>query len=94
MARKLTDFTGQDIREGSIGVYPSRQGNTVRNSEGIVLQISSVKDARGRSHPELLVQPTGRDSGQIQRKTRKVVAVAVEHFAVTGYQQPPDAPQA
>lgn len=85
MARKLTDFTGADIIEGSIGVYPSRQGNTVRNSEAIVKQIRSVRDARGRSHPELLVQPTGRDSGHIQRKTLTAVAVAAEHFAVTGH---------
>ncbi|WP_282203920.1 hypothetical protein [Kitasatospora fiedleri] len=88
MSRKLTDFTGQPITEGSVGVYPSRQGNTVRNSEGVVRTIRTIRDARGRSHPELLVQPTGRDSGHIQRKTRKTVAVAAEHFAVTGYADP------
>ncbi|MFD8595405.1 hypothetical protein ACFV1L_10425 [Kitasatospora sp. NPDC059646] len=88
MARRLTDFTGQPITEGTVGVYPSRQGNTVRQSEGVVRQISMIRDDRGRSHPELLVQPTGRDSGHIQRKTRKVVSVAAEHFAVTGYTSP------
>ncbi|OKI19283.1 hypothetical protein [Streptomyces sp. CB03911] len=85
MGRQLTDFTGADIRVGSVGVYPSRQGNTVRNSEAVVQQIHNIRDAKGRSYPELVVQPTGRDSGHIQRKTRKLVEIAAEHFAVTGY---------
>ena len=93
MSRKLTDFTGEPIVRGSVGVYPSRQGNTVRNSEGVVRQIHMIRDARGRSYPELLVQPTGRDSGRIQRRTRKAVHVAAEHFAVTGYAAP-DVPDA
>ncbi len=91
MSRKLTDFMGTDIREGSVGVYPSRQGNTVRNSQAIVRQIRTVRDSKGRAYPELLVQPTGRDSGHIQRKTNKLVEIGAEHFAVTGWTDPTQA---
>jgi hypothetical protein len=81
---RLTDFTGQEIRPGAVGVYPSRQGNRVRNSEAVVLETKSSR-AGGRVRPILVVQPTGRDSGFIQRKTRRTVRVSSEHFAVTGY---------
>ncbi|MFD0276194.1 hypothetical protein ACFVHB_20135 [Kitasatospora sp. NPDC127111] len=88
MARKLTDFTGQDVREGAVIVYSTRQANSVRMSEGVVRQVASYRDPKGRTHKTLTVQPTGRDSGDIQRKTRNVVEIAAEHFAVVGYQSP------
>ncbi|GAB7187124.1 hypothetical protein ATKI12_6955 [Kitasatospora sp. Ki12] len=85
MARKLTDFTAQSVREGAVIVYGTRQGNSVRLSEGVVRQISSYRDQRGRTHRTLRVEPTGRDSGDIQRKTLAEVEIAAEHFAVIGY---------
>ncbi|MFD8315919.1 hypothetical protein [Kitasatospora purpeofusca] len=86
MARRLTDFTGQDVREGAVVVYATRQGNGVRMSEGVVRQVGSYRDQTGRTHKTLTVQPTGRDSGEIARKTRDVVTISVEHVAVLGYE--------
>jgi hypothetical protein len=80
---RLTDFTGAEIRPGSVIAYPTRQGNVVRNSEAIVLETRSDKST-GRVVPVLRVRPTGRDSGFIARKTLAVQTVAAEHVVVIG----------
>lgn len=80
---RLTDFTGAEIRPGSVIAYPSRQGNVVRNSEAIVLETMSDKST-GRVVPMLKVKPTGRDSGFIARKTLAVQTVRAEHVVVIG----------
>jgi hypothetical protein len=78
---RLTDFTGAEIRPGVLIVYPTRQGNRVRQSEAIVLETMSDK-ATGRVVPMLKVRPTGRDSGFIARKTTSIRTVSAEHVAV------------
>jgi hypothetical protein len=80
---RLTDFTGAEIRPGSLIAYPTRQGNVVRNSEAIVLETLSDKRT-GRVVPMLSVRPTGRDSGFIARKTLAVQTVRAEHVVVIG----------
>jgi hypothetical protein len=80
---RLTDFTGAEIRRGSLIAYPTRQGNVVRNSEAIVLETLSDKRT-GRVVPMLMVRPTGRDSGFIARKTLAVQTVRAEHVVVIG----------
>ncbi|MFD5161012.1 hypothetical protein ACFWMJ_23535 [Streptomyces hawaiiensis] len=78
---RLTDFTGAEIRPGVVIAYPTRQGNVVRNSEAIVLETMSDRST-GRVVPMLKVQPTGRDSGFIARKTLTSQKVSAEHVVV------------
>ncbi|WP_328967930.1 hypothetical protein [Streptomyces sp. NBC_00239] len=80
---RLTDFTGAEIHVGAVIAYPTRQGNVVRNSEGVVLELHSNKST-GRVVPMLRVRPTGRDSGFIARKTLAVQTVSAEHVVVIG----------
>ncbi|MGI5404162.1 hypothetical protein ACQEVG_32870 [Streptomyces sp. CA-135486] len=80
---RLTDFTGAEIRVGSLIAYPTRQGNVVRNSEAVVLETKSDKST-GRVVPMLKVKPTGRDSGFIARKTLTEQTVSAEHVVVIG----------
>lgn len=80
---RLTDFTGAEIRPGKIVVYATRQGNVVRMTEAIVKELQTNK-ATGRVVPELLVKPTGRDSGFIARKTLTPQTVAADRVVVIG----------
>jgi hypothetical protein len=80
---RLTDFTGAEIRPGGLVSYATRQGNVVRLSEGVVLELESNK-ATGRVIPMVKVQPTGRDSGFIARKTLTVQTVAADRMVVIG----------
>jgi hypothetical protein len=80
---RLTDFTGAEIRPGKLIAYPTRQGNVVRNTEAIVLELMSDRST-GRVVPMLRVQPTGRDSGFIARKTLVAQKVSAEHVVVIG----------
>lgn len=80
---RLTDFTGAEIRPGSVIAYPTRQGNRVRTTEAVVLETMSDKTT-GRVVPMLKVRPTGRDSGFIARKTLKAQKVSAEHVVVIG----------
>lgn len=78
---RLTDFTGAEIRVGVVIAYPTRQGNVVRNSEAVVIETMSDRST-GRVVPMLKVQPTGRDSGFIARKTLTAQTVSAEHVVV------------
>lgn len=84
---RLTDFTGAEIRPNRIVVFASRQGNVVRMTEAVVKELKSNRST-GRVVPELVVQPTGRDSGFIGRKTLTPQTIAAVHVAVIG-----DAPE-
>lgn len=84
---RLTDFTGAELRPGRLVVYASRQGNLVRMTEAVVLELKSNRST-GRVVPELVVAPTGRDSGFIGRKTLEPQTIAAIHVAVIG-----DAPE-
>jgi hypothetical protein len=78
---RLTDFTGAEIKPGVIVSYSSRQGNVVRLSEAVVLELESNK-ASGIVVPLVKVRPTGRDSGFIGRKTLAVQTVAADRMVV------------
>ncbi|MEV4037697.1 hypothetical protein [Streptomyces umbrinus] len=78
---RLTDFTGAEIRPGVVVSYSSRQGNVVRLSEAVVLELESNKSA-GIVVPLVKVKPTGRDSGFIGRKTLAVQTVAADRMVV------------
>jgi hypothetical protein len=78
---RLTDFTGAEIRPGVVVSYSSRQGNVVRLSEAVVLELESNRSA-GIVVPLVKVRPTGRDSGFIARKTLAVQTVAADRMVV------------
>ncbi|MFF1684474.1 MULTISPECIES: hypothetical protein [unclassified Streptomyces] len=78
---RLTDYTGAEIRPGVVVSYSSRQGNVVRLSEAVVLELESNKSA-GIVVPLVRVKPTGRDSGFIGRKTLAVQTVAADRMVV------------
>ncbi|MEU1200150.1 hypothetical protein ABZ446_28545 [Streptomyces sp. NPDC005813] len=80
---RLTDYTGAEIRPGVLVSYSSRQGNVVRLSEAVVLELKSNKSA-GLVVPLVKVRPTGRDSGFIARKTLAVQTVAADRMVVIG----------
>ncbi|MFG2292023.1 hypothetical protein [Streptomyces sp. NPDC048603] len=80
---RLTDFTGAEIRPGVLIAYPTRQGNRVRMTEAIVRETKSDRST-GRILPVLLVDPTGRESGFIARKTLTPQHVSAEHVVVIG----------
>lgn len=80
---RLTDYTGAEIRPGVLVSYASRQGNVVRLSEAVVLELKSNKSA-GLVVPMVKVKPTGRDSGFIARKTLAVQTVAADRMVVIG----------
>jgi hypothetical protein len=84
---RLTDYTGAEIRPGVVVSYASRQGNVVRLSEAVVLELKSDK-AAGIVVPKVKVRPTGRDSGFIARKTLAVQTVTADRLVVIG-----DAPE-
>lgn len=83
MRDRLTDFTGADIAANSRIVYSARRGNRVRMAEGIVLETYTDRSA-GRVTPMLRVQPTGRESGFVRRRTQRIVNVGAEHVVVIG----------
>ncbi|WNI28625.1 hypothetical protein [Streptomyces sp. ITFR-6] len=85
---RLTDYTGAEIRPGVVVSYASRQGNVVRLSEAVVLELKSDK-AAGIVVPKVVVKPTGRDSGFIARKTLTIQTVTADRLVVIG-----DAPTA
>lgn len=80
---RLTDFTGAEIRPGVLIAFPTRRGNTVRNSEAVVLETMSNRST-GRVVPMLRVRPTGRDSGFIARKTLTTQVIGAQHAVVIG----------
>lgn len=84
---RLHDFTGAEIRPGKVVVYSCRQGNVVRMTEAIVKELKSNRST-GRVVPELVVQPTGRTSGWLGRKTLTRQTIASTHVVVIG-----DAPE-
>jgi hypothetical protein len=80
---RLTDYTGAEIRPGRLVSYATRQGNLVRLSEAVVLELKSDKSA-GVVVPMVKVKPTGRDSGFIARKTLAIQTVAADRLVVIG----------
>jgi hypothetical protein len=78
---RLCDFTGAEIKPGVVVSYSSRQGNVVRLSEAVVLELETNR-AAGIVVPLVKVKPTGRDSGFIGRKTLAVQTVAADRMVV------------
>lgn len=75
------DYNGEPVYAGDLINYPTRQGNRVRASDAVVLDVTTVIE-NGRLTPILKVQPTGVDSGWGlgARKTLRTEWVSAEHI--------------
>lgn len=80
----VSDFTGQEVREGDTIVWGTRHGNTVRMSEGTVIDVSTEK-YKGRLIPSIVVKPTGRYSGFVARISLDKETILSDHWAVTRF---------
>ena len=76
----VSDYAGEEIYAGDLVAYAARQGNRVRMSDAIVLDVTA-KTVGGRLLPMLKVQPTGTDSGWGlgSRKTLRGEWIYAEH---------------
>lgn len=83
MSEQYTDFRGTAVEPDAVVLYSARRGNESRMSEGIVEGIKRTR-VNGRVYPMVIVQPTGRDTGNHARKTLKKVHVDINRVAVIG----------
>lgn len=74
----VTDYGGDGIYPGDLVAYAARRGNGVRLSDARVLRVTTRR-INGRVYPFLLLKPTGKESGFVQRKTQRAVWVAADH---------------
>lgn len=89
--RTVCDYSGQELYKGDLICYSSRQGNRVRMTDAIILDVTT-KRVDGRVLPYLKVRPTGFDSGFIPRRSLRIEEVSTEHVRLvtpnaTGEQQ-------
>lgn len=76
----VSDYAGDELYAGDLVAYAARQGNRVRMSDAVVLDVTA-KNVGGRLFPMLKVQPTGTDSGWGlgSRKTLRAEWISAEH---------------
>lgn len=76
----VNDYAGEPIYRGDLINYATRQGNRVRLSDAVVLDVTATLE-NGRLYPKLKVQPTGVDSGYGlgARKTLRAEWISAEH---------------
>jgi hypothetical protein len=74
----VTDYSGEELYPGDLVAYAVRQGNRVRMTDAVVHKVTARKRG-GRLVPELLVKPTGIESGFTRRRSRRRVWVGAEH---------------
>lgn len=76
----VSDYAGEPLYKGDLIVYATRTGNRVRNSDAIVLEVTTARTG-GRVVPMLRIQPTGMDSGWGlgARKTLREERISAEH---------------
>jgi hypothetical protein len=81
----VTDYAGEELYPGDLVAYAARQGNRVRLSDALVLQVTAVLEG-GRLRPMLKVQPTGTESGFTRRKSLRTEWIAAEHVRLVASQ--------
>lgn len=74
----VTDYAGEELYAGDLVTYAARQGNRVRMTDAVVLDVTTEKVA-GRLRPMLMVQPTGTESGFTRRRTLTPQRISAEH---------------
>lgn len=74
----VTDYAGEELYPGDLVAYSARQGNRVRMTDALVLQVTARIEA-GRLRPMLKVQPTGTESGFTKRRNLRSVWISAEH---------------
>jgi hypothetical protein len=79
----VTDYAGEELYKGDLVAYAARQGNRVRMTDAIVLEVTAKKaQVEGVGFvlvPTLKVQPTGDESGFTARKTTAAQWIAADH---------------
>ena len=85
----VSDYVGNDLARGDLGVSASRTGNRVRVADYIVLKTTTKKGPLGRRIPTLVVLPTGDESGFVKRASMRIEEIGAEHFRLIepGYAQ-------
>lgn len=80
MSRRKTvcDYAGNELYAGDLVNYATRQGNRVRVTDAIVLDVTT-KRVEGYVMPFLKVRPTGFDSGFIPRRSDRIEWISTEH---------------
>ncbi|QDY79805.1 hypothetical protein FQU76_28390 [Streptomyces qinzhouensis] len=74
----ISDYAGEELYRGDLISYSARQGNRVRQADGIILK-STTRLVDGRLRAMLLVQPTGVESGFVKRRSLRKEWVSTEH---------------
>lgn len=74
----VTDYAGEELYPGDLIAYGTRQGNRVRVSDAIILDVTTVL-LDGRLRPMLKVQPTGTESGFTRRRSLRTEWIGAEH---------------
>ncbi|NYI06087.1 hypothetical protein [Allostreptomyces psammosilenae] len=74
----VTDYAGDELYAGDLVAYAVRQGNRVRLSDAIILDVTAV-NVGGRLRPMLNVQPTGNESGFTRRRSMRSLWISAEH---------------
>lgn len=82
----VTDYAGEELYAGDLVTYAARQGNRVRMTDAIVLDVTA-ENVGGRLRPMLAVQPTGQESGFTRRRTLTPQKISAEHvrLVVSGF---------
>ncbi|MDT0267967.1 hypothetical protein RM844_16935 [Streptomyces sp. DSM 44915] len=74
----VTDYAGEELYPGDLVAYATRQGNRVRLSDAIILDVTTFL-VDGRLRPMLKVQPTGTESGFVKRRSLRSEWISAEH---------------
>ncbi|MGW2591680.1 hypothetical protein ACWCXC_15645 [Streptomyces sp. NPDC001515] len=79
----FTDYAGNELHPGDLITYSARQGNSVRVTDAVILEVTAEK--ANVPHvgvvlvPVLRVQPTGVESGPVKRKSGDPQWITTEH---------------
>ncbi|WP_030779306.1 hypothetical protein [Streptomyces sp. NRRL S-920] len=74
----VTDYAGEELYRGDLINYATRQGNRVRLSDALILDVTAVL-VDGRLRPMLRIQPTGTESGFAKRRSMRPEWISAEH---------------
>jgi hypothetical protein len=74
----ITDYAGEELYRGDLVAYSARQGNRVRMSDAVVMDVTAVLEG-GRLRPMLRVKPTGTESGFTKRRSLRAEWISAEH---------------
>jgi hypothetical protein len=90
----VTDYAGEELYAGDLVAYAARQGNRVRMTDAVVLEVTAKKaQVEGVGVvlvPTLKVQPTGDESGFTARRSMRPQWIAADHVRLITPAAPAD----